>query len=354
MSISLCIITKNNQNTIKKCIDSVRSIVDEMVVADTGSTDKTIEIAESLGAKVYSFEWNNSFSDAKNFCISHATKEYILALDADETIAEKDLERLKFLEKEKDFLGFSFIQRNYKNCIGFFSSVSCTNDEYEESKVASCFIPRRIVRFFKNTPKIRFQGVVHDSVEPSINKIGKILETTIPIHHFGMLSRDSERTKMYIEMEKMNLKGDYFQDYQIAIQLHSIGNIPEALQFLEKSINRNPNFHLSWLELGIILIKLNKIKEAEKVLKRAESLGTHEMIFSHLGIVYGILQNFNLSISYFEKSLSINPKNPDVYFNLALTYIQSEDKEKAKDNLKKALYLNPMYREKVESLLSKL
>ena len=296
MNISLCIITKNNQETLANCINSVREIADEIVVVDTGSEDDTMEIAEGLGAKVFSYEWKDNFSDAKNFALDKATKEWILALDADETIAKKDLKKIKKFAEQTDFFGFAFIQRNYHNTIGLFSSVSCKDDEYEESKGASCFAPRRIVRMFKNDRRIRFEGAVHDTVEPSIFKIGKILDTEIPIHHFGMLGRASDRTKKYIEIEKKNLRNDFFQDYQIGIQLHEIGEIVEAVKFLKQSIALNPNFCLSWLELGIILIELGRVSDAKVVLEQAEKLGTHEMIFSHLGVVYGVMKQFSLSV----------------------------------------------------------
>lgn len=348
--ISLCIITKNNQDTIENCINSVRRLVGEIILVDTGSEDRTIKLAEKLGAKIFNFKWNNSFSEAKNFAISKSSGEWILNLDADETIAEQDLEKIKKLTEEQEFIGFSFIQRNYRNGLGLFSFVSCTNDKYEESKVASGFIPRRIIRLFQNLPEIKFEGVVHDSIEFSLLKLGKIKDTEIPIHHFGMIARSQERTKMYIDMEKKNIKDDYFQYYQIAIQLHSINEIDEALDFLSKSLDKNPDFYLAWLEKGIIFIKQGKIYEAEHSLKKAEETGSHEMIFSHLGIVYSILQNYPLSLNYFSKALSINPKNADTHFNIGLTYRNMGDFEKAKKEFAVAVYLNPAYKEKILKL----
>ncbi|MBM3233474.1 glycosyltransferase [Candidatus Pacearchaeota archaeon] len=348
--ISLCIITKNNQETIEKCINSVKSIIGEIILADTGSTDNTIKIAENFGAKIFHFKWNNNFSDAKNFAKSQATGNWILNLDADETIAEQDLEKIKNLAEITEFIGFSFIQRNYRNGIGLFSSISCTGDKYEESKVSSCFIPRRMIRFFRNLPEIGFEGAVHDSVEFSILKCGKIMETEIPIHHFGMLSRSNERTRMYIDIEKKNIKDDYFQYYQIGIQLHSINETDEALDFLSKSLDKNPDFYLAWLEKGIIFLEQGKIYEAEQALKMAEKKGSHEMIFSHLGIIYSILQNYSSSINYFLKALSINPKNADTHFNLGLTYKNTGNIEQAKKEFALAVYLNSVYKEKLKSL----
>ena len=85
-TISLCMITKNEENYLEQCLDSAKEIADEIIIVDTGSTDKTKEIAKSFGAKIVDFKWNEDFSEARNESLKHATKEWILVLDADEEI----------------------------------------------------------------------------------------------------------------------------------------------------------------------------------------------------------------------------------------------------------------------------
>ena len=85
--LSLCMIVKNEEKFLAGCLESVKNIVDEIIIVDTGSTDKTIEIANSYNAKVYHFEWKNDFSLARNESIKHATGDWILILDADERLA---------------------------------------------------------------------------------------------------------------------------------------------------------------------------------------------------------------------------------------------------------------------------
>ncbi|MFN4149573.1 MAG: glycosyltransferase, partial [Candidatus Sericytochromatia bacterium] len=87
MSLSVCIITKNEENNISKCIESIYDIADEIIITDTGSTDKTIEIASKFDkVKVFNFDWENDNSKARNYCISHAKSNWILVLDADEQL----------------------------------------------------------------------------------------------------------------------------------------------------------------------------------------------------------------------------------------------------------------------------
>jgi glycosyltransferase involved in cell wall biosynthesis len=100
ITISLCMIVKNEEDVLKRCVDSVKDIVDEIIIVDTGSTDKTREIARSLTDKVYDFEWIDDFSAARNFAYSKATMEYILILDADDVVLEEDREKFKKLKRE--------------------------------------------------------------------------------------------------------------------------------------------------------------------------------------------------------------------------------------------------------------
>ncbi|WP_206438479.1 glycosyltransferase family 2 protein [Paenibacillus whitsoniae] len=96
ISISLCMIVKNEEQSLARCLNSVASIADEIVIVDTGSTDRTKEIAASFGAVIYDFAWRDDFGAARNFAFSKATQEYILWLDADDELEEVD--RIKFKE----------------------------------------------------------------------------------------------------------------------------------------------------------------------------------------------------------------------------------------------------------------
>ena len=95
MSISLCMIVINEEKHLETCLNSVKNIVSEIIIVDTGSTDQTKEIANKFKVKVYDFQWNDDFSAARNFCLQKAAKDWILVLDADETISNKDLMKIK-------------------------------------------------------------------------------------------------------------------------------------------------------------------------------------------------------------------------------------------------------------------
>ena len=86
ITISLCMIVKDEEDTLPRCLASVQGLVEEIIVADTGSSDRTVELAQEGGARVYSFPWTEDFSQARNFSFSKATQQYCLWLDADDVI----------------------------------------------------------------------------------------------------------------------------------------------------------------------------------------------------------------------------------------------------------------------------
>ena len=100
ITISLCMIVKNEEEVLARCLDSVKDLVEEIIIVDTGSYDKTKEIAYKYTDKVYDFLWENDFSEARNFAFSKATKDYQMWLDADDIITEDN--KIKILQIKKN------------------------------------------------------------------------------------------------------------------------------------------------------------------------------------------------------------------------------------------------------------
>lgn len=106
-------IVKDEESFIANCLQSVQDIVDEIIIVDTGSTDKTIEIANTYGVKIYHLPWNNNFSAARNFSLDKATGEWIIILDADEELNSLDKSKLKQLTNNKDIDAYYLKVYNY-------------------------------------------------------------------------------------------------------------------------------------------------------------------------------------------------------------------------------------------------
>jgi len=146
--ISQCMIVKNEENNIEKALSWGRDIVCEQIVVDTGSTDRTVEIAESMGAKVYHFKWIDDFSAAKNHAIEQASGDWIAFLDADEYFTEDDARKLPQLLAEINS------DKNVYSVIAKWVHLS-------GSDVMGVSVQRRL---FRNDEHIRYRNRIHEDI----------------------------------------------------------------------------------------------------------------------------------------------------------------------------------------------
>lgn len=157
-SISLCMIVKNEEAVLKRCLDSIADLMDEIIIVDTGSTDRTKEIAADYTSKIYDYRWANDFSAARNFSFSKATMEYIYAADADELLDEEN--HTRFLRLKQALLpDIEIVQMKYINC-SEFNTVLNSQKEYRPK------LFRRLRTFTWIDPiheTVRLQPVIFDS-----------------------------------------------------------------------------------------------------------------------------------------------------------------------------------------------
>lgn len=155
VTISLCMIVKNEEKILERCLDSVADLVDEIVIADTGSTDATREIARCYTEKVYDFPWTDDFSAARNFVFSRATQEYIYSADADEVLSPENRERFRLL-KETLLPEVEIVQMKYANQLQF-NTVYNYDEEYRP-------------KLFKRKRDFVWEAPIHETVrlEPVI------------------------------------------------------------------------------------------------------------------------------------------------------------------------------------------
>lgn len=148
ISLSLCMIAKNEAENIGRCINSVKDAVDEIIVVDTGSADKTIEIAKSLGARVIREKWKNDFSYHRNTSLENASGDWIIFLDCDEEVEANSAEKLKEVIKNTSLEAF-FVQ---------ITNLLKDNNE----------ITLPSIRLFRNRKYYRFEGKIHEQIVNSI------------------------------------------------------------------------------------------------------------------------------------------------------------------------------------------
>lgn len=170
MSICLCMIIKNEAESLNHFLKRLKPYMKQIIIIDTGSTDSSKNIAKKFTKEVYDFKWCNDFSLARKFSIKYAKMDWILWLDPDEHIKIADLKKLKSLTKNKDYLGYRFIQ---------------------ETKINKKKYTQGICKLFKNHKNIKFVYSIHESVMPSIRKInGKIGKSNITIKHKSKYTKE--------------------------------------------------------------------------------------------------------------------------------------------------------------------
>jgi glycosyltransferase involved in cell wall biosynthesis len=147
-TLSLCMIVKNEEKFLPRCLESVKDHVDEIIIVDTGSTDGTIEIAKRYNAQIYHHAWENSFSKARNYSLKYATCEWVIWLDADEEVDEEDAHKLKEVIKDND-VNVIYLPMFNKPVGG--NNISIFNSE----------------KIFKNHIGIYFEGIVHNALKYS-------------------------------------------------------------------------------------------------------------------------------------------------------------------------------------------
>ena len=314
-TISLCMITKNEERYLEQCLNSVKEIADDIIIVDTGSTDKTKETAKRFNAKIFGFKWVDDFSAARNESIKHAAKDWILVLDADEVIEKKDLEKIKnaIENAESDLAGFQMEQRSYIS--NFFEGALKNDSDFELVKQYPFYIPNHLVRLFKNNLGLEFRHRVHELIEDSISEKNlKYKKIDAVLHHFGSLKDENligEKTEQYSRMILRQLEENTESaryNYQAARMHLGRNDFSNALKYFVKTAKLNPNYKL---------------------------------VFSEIAKIYLGMNDKNRAVEYFKKSMKHNPENPSPANNLAVVYMSVGKFEQARNILEGQLKKNP-------------
>lgn len=232
LDLSLCMIVKDEEDVLKDCLNSVKDIVSEMIIVDTGSTDDTKEIAREMGAHVVEYSWNGDFAKARNTGLEKATKKWILVLDADEIWDKTNDEQLTNLLKEETI---------YAYYVKMFNYYGASSDQD--------YVVDSVCRLFRNLPGIRFNGMIHEEVTNSIKYSFSekyIAFSNLKIHHYGYLDevidkkKKNERNFEAVQRALIENPEDLYLQYALGTEYFQRGNLGDALQVYESIISKTP------------------------------------------------------------------------------------------------------------------
>lgn len=315
-SASLCMIVKNEERHIAKCLMSLKPIVDEIIIVDTGSSDRTKGIATAFGAKVFDFPWTGNFSDARNFSLSKASCQWIFVMDADEVISPMDHAAFIDLVKKANpgKTAYKFVTRNYITRVNI-DKWNPNDGRYIIEEAGAGWSPSEKVRLFPNNDRILFENPVHELVEPSLKreKIA-VLDSKIPVHHYGKLDKEKERSKgeqyFQLGMRKLNESDNNLDAIcELAIQAGELEKYDEALELWQKAIRINPDLPVAFMNIGYIYLQKWMYAESLTASKRAMELKSDfwEAI-SNYSVAELCGGDIKTAISTLEGMLKKNPK----------------------------------------------
>jgi tetratricopeptide (TPR) repeat protein len=344
-------ITRNEERTIERAIRSVEKIVDEIVVADTGSVDTTISILKELGAQIKRIEWRDDFASARNVSLEMATGEWIFILDADEEIDSADLELIQGLTLLDEFDGFQFVTRNYSYdsiCPEFVVNTPGERGRYDRWSSYPGWIESTKVRLFRNRRKYRFSGAVHELVDEGIVTAGgRISRTGIPVHHAMIMSK-KERAEKFEKYKRLAVK-KIREDPDSARAYYELADLQanreeweDAIHNYRRALSIDSAMKEAWVRLGSLLTKLGRFDEAEPVLMKACAHNPcHPEPFNSLGVIAHDRGHYGKSREYLEKAIQLNPHFSQSHFNLSRLYLKTSELERAETHINRAIQIVP-------------
>ena len=283
-TLSVCMITKNEEKNIARCLKSIVDIADEIIVADTGSTDNTVEIALSYGAKVINHPWNYDFSDARNASLEDATKDWILFLDADEEMTSTECTKLKqLINMDYNYEGYYLRLVNIIDNLDIGDSV--------------------VLRMFKNDSRYRFRGKMHEQVVNSIQEIhglNCIGQTDIRILHYGYDPKISDvdvKHKRNIDLlnsyDEKDKDGYYY--YVLGNEYARVNNFEKAHEIYNKAL-KVTDLKYKYIYYPYLILNISKIYSNDK--------------------------KFGQQIKFIESIKHTTPQFKDLYFLETMSYIE--------------------------------
>ncbi|MEG4988827.1 tetratricopeptide repeat protein [Microcoleus sp. BR0-C5] len=378
MNLTLCMIVKNEEATLSRTLDSVKGVVDEIVVVDTGSGDRTREIARESGARVYDFEWCDDFAAARNECLKHAQGDWILVLDADEVLVPEIVPQIKQAIASDRLLLINLIRQEIGASQSPYSLVS---------------------RLFRNRPDIRFSRPYHAMVDDSVAEIlqrepkwtiaslpdvailhsgyqkdaiaakGKFQKAQAAMERYiayypndayacsklgalyvetGQIGRGINLLTKGLTAAAINDSILYELNYHLGIAYRQQQQFVKAKEHYQAAINKDvlPALKLgAYNNLGNLLKDEGDLKSAEKAYKAALKIDPNFGVGHYnLGLTLKAAGNLADAIAYYRQAIKIDPEHAEAHQNLAVALLKIGKMPESLAEFKRAIALHEQRR----------
>jgi tetratricopeptide (TPR) repeat protein len=323
-TVSVCMIVRDEEEALPRCLKSLQNVVDELIVVDTGSKDNTIRIAEHFDGRIFHFKWRDDFSAARNESLKHATGDWILQLDADEELLPASVPHLKESMSEPSVLLY---------LVRFDNGVKCRQVRFVW-----------LGRLFRNQPKLRYHRPYHETIDESVDEVmseetgwNVRYEPSIVIRHYGyehadMLNKWERGFRIMKSHLNENPKDAYILTKMGGV-CSSLGRHDEAETYLNKALRIDPDYSEAYFRLGVTLQKQGKVEAAIRCYEKAISIDPDEAdaeLYANLGVTYIQKGMLDPGMAKLGRALDINPE-------LALAHSQLGTGYQAKGMLDEAI-----------------
>lgn len=280
-TLSVAMIVKNEEDMLPGCLESVKDVADEIIITDTGSSDRTIEIAKSYGAKVFQMEWKDDFSAARNNSLMNCSCDWVLYIDADERLTEESQRNIK-----------TYISKALPDVGALICTIESAHNYLDgNSEVHRGGYPR----LFRNLgyPKVKFVGRVHEQISPSLIEAGYTFAISdLKIIHLGYnVSRE--------EMEQ---------------------KVRRNYRMLITHVQEEPLNGYAWFQLGQTLAQMKLLKEAEEAIRFSIKCGdlsktVYSSAAASLSQICGRRGDFQEALRWADAALE---RSPNQIYGIAL------------------------------------
>lgn len=307
--LSLCMIVKNEERYLQGCLAGAKPFVDEIIIVDTGSTDRTVEIAKAFGARLFHEEWRNDFATARNASLRHATGDWILVLDADERLPADSGKLMRRLLDAPDVAAY-------------LVKLQCPTHGGGTMGTIPVKWPPRL---FRNRVEARYEGIVHECLLPSLRGTGRIVYSDVALDHLGYLqSREAMQAKAtrnlrLLEHQVAETPEDSLTWIQLAETYLTLAWPDQAVVSYRKALTlfsqerkqaqwtiSNATAAIAYQQLGVLLLSQEKPEEAITALQQA--IGLWPALASahlYLGLAYDRKQELATAIDHIEKAIAL-------------------------------------------------
>ncbi|HUK23230.1 MAG TPA: glycosyltransferase [Terriglobales bacterium] len=348
-TLGLAMIVKDGANRLRDCLASAAGLASQVVIADTGSTDGTPELARALGAQVFDLPWQDDFSAARNAAIERLTTDWVLVMDDDEELDPAAEEEIPPLLRHAQVGGFFLTQRNYLPVSlgsgGHATSVRPNDSTFPRAPQAQGYADFPSCRLFRRHPQIRYSGRVHEQVIPQIRALGFALAGAGSIvHHFGHLSSPAQlraKDELYRKLGRLKLN-DAPNDPQAWIELglqeyEQFKNYAAGIECFRKALALDPHGSaVPYLSLANLYVEIQAEELALDLLANVSMLGQSAGVKEHIrGNALYNLGRLKEARSAYLRALRILPRDVRIATKLGLTEIRL-GRRQAASGLKKS------------------